>query len=139
MRQVRIRPTADCHRFLALDKRLFPDCDPPETEGRFWFSGVYKGEHVCYASYVLESEGSTAYLERAGVRFDFRGLGLQKKLIKARCNHAKQQGARIAVTYVLGWNVASLNSLISCGFKAYRPEDPWLEDSTDVVYLWKHL
>lgn len=58
---------------------------------------------------------------RSGVVTKWRGQGLQKRLIKARVNMARRHGFSSVITYVLDWNLASANSLISCGFKLYTP------------------
>jgi predicted GNAT family acetyltransferase len=64
------------------------------------------------------------YLSRAGVLSQFRGCGLQKRMIKQRLQYAKQQGWAWVTTDTCE-NVASSNSLITCGFKMFKPEFPW--------------
>lgn len=65
------------------------------------------------------------YLARAGVLLEFRGRGLQKKLIRLRCNAARRAGATHVVTDTHRTNHPSSNSLIACGFKLYTPQDKW--------------
>jgi GNAT superfamily N-acetyltransferase len=61
-----------------------------------------------------------AYLSRAGVVPEFRGHGLQKRLIRARLAWARRAGLKAAYTYTLR-NPASANSLIACGFRSFYP------------------
>jgi GNAT superfamily N-acetyltransferase len=64
------------------------------------------------------------YLCRAGVLPAHRGQGLQKRLIRARIQVAKEKGMNWLVTDTND-NPASGNSLIACGFKLFEPTVPW--------------
>lgn len=66
----------------------------------------------------------TGYLARAGVVKRYRGLGLQKALIRTRLKYAAHQGWHLALTETYD-NPPSANSLISCGFRMYHPKKPW--------------
>ncbi len=134
---IRIRPTTAVRRIAGLDKRLFPEDDPPHYEGQHWFLGTHRGDVACYAGYRLVDDGKTAFLTRAGVSPSYQGQGLQKKLIKARLRHAKEQGATQALTYVIHDNTASLNSLIKVGFSFYEPEEPY--EGGPFLYLRRAL
>jgi hypothetical protein len=50
---------------------------------------------------------------------------------------AKALGNKEIITYVAHWNCPSLNSLIACGYRFYRPADKWAGSSS--VYLRKRL
>jgi GNAT superfamily N-acetyltransferase len=55
---------------------------------------------------------------------EFRGQGLQKRLIRIRLKTAKAIGMNWAVTDTYD-NPASGNNMIACGFKLFIPSDPW--------------
>jgi ribosomal protein S18 acetylase RimI-like enzyme len=58
---------------------------------------------------------------RAWVHKSFRGMGVQKRMIRIRLKRAKEF-CRIAITYTTLDNYPSVNNLTSCGFKYYNPE-----------------
>ena len=109
---------------LELDRRCFPTDGAVETDDdSYWwvvwdsekpvaFGGMRPCQHKA-------NEGMAAFT-RCGVARDYRGQGIQKRLIKARVAHARRLGLKQVVTYVKNWNLASANSLIGCGFKLYR-------------------
>ena len=66
--------------------------------------------------------GNCGYLCLAGIKYSYRGLGLQKQLIKKRIEFAKRKGWDYVFTDTY-FNIPSANSLISCGFKMYEPKD----------------
>lgn len=72
-------------------------------------------------SYRTELGG---YLSRAGVLRSHRGHGIQKQLIRTRVDYARTQGWTQVVSDTCE-NPASSNSLISCGFRIFAPENPW--------------
>jgi GNAT superfamily N-acetyltransferase len=71
----------------------------------------------------------------AGVHEEYRGRGLQKRLIRARVRHAKRIGWKYAITYTID-NPPSENSLIGCGFKRYAPADPYVKGTAN---YWRKL
>jgi GNAT superfamily N-acetyltransferase len=112
-----------------LDKLLFESDEPVKPEGSWWWvARDWRGRAMAFAGMRAckhEANEGLALLTRAGVRARHRGQGLQKKLIKARVALAKRQGFREVITYVLGWNLASANSLIACGFRLYTPQEKY--------------
>jgi L-amino acid N-acyltransferase YncA len=78
-----------------------------------------------------------ALLTRAGVIPAWRGMGIQKKLIRLRTRKAKNLGYKTAIAYVMGMNCASSNALIGCGFRLYEPANLYAGEKA--VYLRKHL
>jgi RimJ/RimL family protein N-acetyltransferase len=108
---------------LELDRRVFPTDGAVEPDDACYWWIVWDGDKpVAFAGLrpcqEKVNEGMAA-LTRCGVIRDYRGLGLQKKLIRARVRMAKRLGLRQVVAYVKKWNLASANSLIRCGFKLY--------------------
>lgn len=138
---VRIRRVADYRAAAAMDLILFPTDEPiDDPDSHIWFVGSDNGKAVCYASMKVLAGADTgsAYLSRCGVLRSHRGQGLQKRLLKARERAAKAEGLTgYLITYTVTDNAPSINSLISCGFKAFSPDLPWA--GTDVVYFRKKL
>lgn len=111
-----------------LDEVFAPnewDSAPRFTEGHWWVA--YKdGEAAGFAGMVPSARTPNAgYLKAAGVLKQFRGYGLQKRLIKKRLDHAKKLGWTHVVTETINHNSASANSLIACGFRMFSPEPGW--------------
>jgi ribosomal protein S18 acetylase RimI-like enzyme len=87
-------------------------------------SGLTVKEIVGYAGHRLPPElPGMAFLSRSGVLPEARGIGIQKRLIRARLAHIRRHspGVTHAVTYTAVSNAASSNSLIACGFKLFWP------------------
>jgi RimJ/RimL family protein N-acetyltransferase len=125
---------------LPLDQECFPSDHRPVLENSLWWVVWCGKEPVGYAGLrVCENTQNKGlgFLSRAGVVAKHRGKGLQKRLVRAREAEARALGLTDLVTYVAHWNSASINSLIACGYKFYRPADRWAGSSS--VYLRKRL
>lgn len=125
---------------LALDEVCFPHDDRVSVEDSLWWL-VWRGkEPIGYAGLrpcqTPQNDG-LGFLCRVGVVSEHRGRGLQKRLIRVREAAAKAIGLRELVTYCVPWNCPSINSLIACGYKFYRPETKW--GGAGAVYLRKRL
>jgi len=123
---------------LQLDKRCFPSDTRCEASDSYWWF-LYVGRRLAgYASLSTREEASgIGYLYRAGVLHAFRGRGLQRRLIQARVKHARRLGLKQLITYTSRSNLASANSLISCGFRLYMPAYRW--GFEDALYFNKVL
>lgn len=125
---------------LPLDQECFPSDHRPVLENSLWWV-VWRGrEPVGYAGLrVCENAQNKGlgFLSRAGVLRKHRGRGLQRRLIRAREAEARSLGLTDLVTYVALWNCPSLNSLVACGYRFYRPADKW--GGKESVYLRKRL
>jgi len=101
----------------------------------WWFLARDKAGAVAgFAGMVPSARwGDTVYFCRAGVLETHRGKGLQKRLIRARVNHARKLGYKWVITNTYE-NPASANSLISCGFRVFTPSKPWAAEGTT---YWK--
>ena len=125
---------------MALDEICFPGDDRVNPAGALWWI-VWQGKTpVAYAGLRLCQDPRNlglAFLNRAGVVPGHRGRGLQKRLIRARIAAARQLAVNELVTYVMTYNVASINSLVSSGFRFYCPATKW--GGTSAVYLCKAL
>lgn len=118
---------------LELQRATAPTDDPEDPSEGYWWLAYHGVQPVAFASIrQLRYVPGTGFLSRSGVLREHRGNGLQKRLIKARLAKAPKAGWSRVVTYTLWNNPASSNSLISCGFRLYLPETPWVGD--DVAY-----
>lgn len=109
----------------ALDELCFPDDDRVKVDGALWWIAWHGQSAVGYAGMRIcqnEHNKGLAFLCRVGVVREHRGHGLQRRMLRARESAARAMGVRELVTYCVPWNCASINSLASCGYKAYRPE-----------------
>lgn len=66
----------------------------------------------------------TGYLKRAGVLKEFRGSGLQRKLITVRERKARRMGLEMMLTDTTD-NPVSSNSLIRAGYRIFEPAYRW--------------
>lgn len=125
---------------LPLDQQCFPSDHRPTLENSLWWVIWHNGEPVGYAGLRVcqnpQNKG-LGFLSRAGVVAKHRGKGLQKRLIRAREATARALGLNELVTYVAHWNSPSINSLVACGYRFYRPADKW--GGKESVYLRKRL
>lgn len=90
------------------------------------FAGVTQSVRWC----------DTGYLCRGGVIRSHRGQGIQRRLIRVRERKAREIGWNwlISDTYQ---NPASANSLIGCGYRIFKPSQPWSFDGA--IYWRKRL
>jgi RimJ/RimL family protein N-acetyltransferase len=125
---------------LALDEICFPHDDRVNPDGSLWWIVWHGKTPVAYAGMRLCKDPRNlglAFLNRAGVVPGHRGRGLQKRLIRARVAAARGLAVNELVSYCMNYNVASINSLVNCGFRFYLPATKW--GGTAAVYLCKPL
>lgn len=118
-----------------LQKSCLPADDLYDNDQAVWWV-VYDGSipvgFACAAPSKRWSD--TIYLARAGITRQYRGKGLQKRLIKLRCTWAKRHGYTWAISDTTD-NIPSANNLIACGFKMYNPT--WPYGVKETLY-WKY-
>ena len=125
---------------LPLDEECFPHDHRVSLDGSMWWLAYRKEEPVAYAGLRPCREAHNAglgFLCRVGVVARHRGHGLQRRLIRAREAAARSLGLRELVTYVVLWNCPSINSLVRCGYRFYRPATKW--GGKTALYLCKRL
>lgn len=125
---------------LPLDEICFPHDDRITTADSLWWIAWHGKQPVAYAGLRLCREPHNlglAFLCRVGVVPEHRGRGLQKRLIRTRERAAQRLAVTELVTYCVPWNCASINSLITCGYKFYRPRTKY--GGAGAVYLRKVL
>jgi GNAT superfamily N-acetyltransferase len=125
---------------LALDEQCFPQDARVNLDGSLWWLVYHGQEPVGYAGLrpcQRPQNAGVGFLCRVGVVPAHRGRGLQKRLVAAREAAARRLGLTELVTYCVVWNCASINSLVACGYRFYRPATKW--GGAGAVYLRKML
>lgn len=125
---------------LALDEICFPEDYRITTAEALWWVVWCGRRPVGYGGLRPCREAHNrgmGFLCRAGVIREHRGRGLQKRLIVARERVARRMGLKRLVTYCVPYNAASINSLISCGYRVYCPGTKW--GGAGAIYFGKNL
>ena len=102
----------------ALDARVFYGCGNEFKSNRDWWVVISGNRIVAYCG-CLYSDGVCIFV-RAWVHADYRGRGLQRKMIRQRIKAARRD-CTTAITYTTADNYASANNLIKEGFLLYHP------------------
>ena len=116
-----------------LDKVVFYGCGNEFLSNREWWVILDNKQIIAYCGSIYRE--NICIFNRAWVKTEYRGLGLQKILINLRLKEAK--GNDVAITYTTLDNYASANNLIDCGFKLYNPEYGYA--GRDKLYFKKSL
>ncbi len=125
---MRISQTKDLDLIQQLDVEWFGEDGFDDYEEAKWWIASEGSNLVAYAGLIFWGQG-IAFLNRGCVNPLYRGLGIQKQLIRHRVSYCKRKKWKKAITYTSPDNLASANSLISCGFKLYAPANLYgLED-----------
>jgi len=131
---MKIRRSNDIALIKSLDKICLPGC--VWYPGEYWWVVLDGDTPVGYAGLAHSRQWqSTGYLCRAGIIPEYRGRGLQKRLIYVRIKLARKLGFVALVTDTRR-NPSSANSLIACGFKLYEPQAPWSFVDANYWRLW---
>lgn len=77
------------------------------------------------------------FLMLAGVLPAHQGQGLQRRMIRVREREAKALGFEGCITYTID-NPASANNLIRCGYKLYKPAEPYANNKA-ALYWRRYL
>jgi GNAT superfamily N-acetyltransferase len=93
-----------------------PEFEDLDCSGEVWAVLGKDGSLIATAGAVLDTDIRDVRFTFCVVRPEQRGTGVQQKLIRARTWWAKRQGAMSLQTYAHKDNVASLISLLKCGF-----------------------
>lgn len=110
---------------LELQKICLPDDKVFEPSDGYWWIAYAGDLPIAFAGLTASrSQHRGGYLCRAGVVPGYRGLGLQRRLIRVRERFAKKLGWKVLVTDTF-MNPSSSNNLISCGYRQFSPDIPW--------------
>jgi GNAT superfamily N-acetyltransferase len=128
------RDTYEKLRELDYTNPNFKGCADEFQFNREWWVIIDQGEIVAYCGSIY-SKGICIF-NRAWVHKDYRGQGIQRRMIKTRLK-AASTFCHIAITYTTLDNFPSANNLISCGFRLYLPEYSY--GGSDKLYFQKLL
>jgi len=117
-----------------LDARVFYGCGNKFLKNRDWW--VIERGNVIIAYCGCWYNQSVCMFNRAWVHPNYRGQGIQTRMIKARLKAAKED-CTIAITYTTIDNPKSANNLIKAKFKLYIPSYQYA--GADKIYFSKHL
>jgi GNAT superfamily N-acetyltransferase len=102
-----------------------------------WFTIEIEGKLIAFAGTVpFVPFPDVAYFKRVAVLPEYRGYGLQAKLMDAAENAAALAGYRRMVSTTDIVNVHSSNNFIKRGWRLTNPEKPWEPTS---LYWYKDL
>lgn len=113
---------------LTDDVEVWLAFDPPMDEPVAFGVLVDRGHDIT-------PDRSGWHLRMAGTLPEYQRRRLQRRLIRARVAYAFAHGAECVRTYTRPDNAECMRALIACGFRPYRPEDPYRGES--FVY-WRH-
>lgn len=138
----RVHKVADLHTVAALAGGLFRAEEIPDfacSRSAWWLGRGQDGTPVAFAGarVLTHPNRGLGFLSLAGVLPSARGQGMQRRLIRVRIAWARALGLSGLVTYTSPDNVISANNLISCGFRLYRPQEPW--GLASGIYLARRL
>lgn len=124
-----------------LHDEIFGDSAPQvQPERGYWWLAFSANESRELAGFCglteTYADASLGYLKRAGVLLGHRGQGLQRRFVRVREAQARKLNMRALVTDTSD-NPSSANNLITCGYRIYRPENPWAFNHT--IYWSKDL
>lgn len=117
-----------------LDRHVFPNCGNEFLNNRVWWVMEDCGKIIAYCGCIY-SEGVCIF-NRAWVHRNYRGNGIQRKMIKARLKAAKEY-CHVAITYTTFDNIHSANNLIKNKFTLYNPSFAYV--GRDKLYFKRDL
>lgn len=133
----RVNGAAKSEELIDIQKHCLPDDKPLDPAFGDWWIAYAGSEVVGFCCLKPSSRFSdVAYFARAGVHRDYRGRGLQKRLIKVREARARERGFNW-MTSDTTLNPASSNNLVACGFKLFLPQKPW--GPKKAIYFKKYI
>ena len=121
-----------------LDSHCFHAADPAleRTARTHWWVVGPATAPLAYASVRPSTRwADCVYFARAGVAPEARGLGLQRRLVRARLRWAARNAYMYAITDTLASNVQSANNLVREGFRVFWPHPANLWAGTGALYL----
>lgn len=106
-----------CFKYIVAD---------PSKEENIWWIMYHDSDAIGFASISPSRTYPVigVYLSSAGILPKYRGMGLQKRLIRVRLRYAKALGKKWAISETV-LNPSSANNLIACGFRSFQPDNPW--------------
>lgn len=123
---VRIEQADDGRRWLRyLDGECFPDDKPLRLVDAYEWYLVSSGKSSALDAFCgwrpINDMQAHGFLSRAGVLPTARGQGLHKFMIDLREDAMRKAGQAVSITYTEACSVASMRSLVACGYKPFEP------------------
>lgn len=114
---------ADEALIARLDAICFPIDAPPTFVGAHWLIGWTKTTPTSYCAWKpVDHDGTPAGFQyRGGVLPDWRGHGLQRRMLRLREQAMRAAGLVLSVTYTDADGAASMRNLIAEGYRPYAP------------------
>jgi GNAT superfamily N-acetyltransferase len=113
----------DEQRIARMDAVCFPLDTPAILAGADWSIGWDGATPAAYCAWkTAEHDGvAVGFHYRGGVLPDYRGRGLQRRMLRRRESEMRERGLKKAVTYTDADGAASMRSLIAEGYRPYVP------------------
>lgn len=113
----------DERQIARMDAICFPLDAPATFAGAEWLIGWDGETPAAYCAWkTVEHDGvAVGFHYRGGVLPAYRGLGLQRQMVRLREARMRAQGLTAAVTYTDADGAASMRSLIAEGYRPYAP------------------
>jgi GNAT superfamily N-acetyltransferase len=90
-----------------------------------WWLAMDGGVVAGFCGLRIYREAKCAFLCLSGVSPGYRGLGLQRRMIRVRERLARKCRCERIITYTSPDNYWSANNLIRCGYTLYNPRWEW--------------
>jgi len=106
-----------------MDRICFPLDTPAVFAGAQWLIGWDGDKPAAYCAWkTVEHDGvPVGFHYRGGVLPDYRGQGLQRRMLHLREDEMRRHGLAKAVTYTDADGAASMRNLIAEGYRPYAP------------------
>lgn len=129
------RCAAEINSFNGLFPDAFEALKPRHLRDGYWWLVHDAGRVVGFAGMVpFEPFPKVGYLKRAAILADYRGHGLQGKLMGLREERARSlTNWTCLISECAVGNVASANNFIRAGYRLVEVERPWEKDTL----FWK--
>lgn len=114
--KIKILTNNEVYQYPGLPEAILQMNGRLDLPNRFWFVIINGTQWVGYGGY-RKIDNERVYSGPTFIKEEFRGKGLQRKLIRARIAQAKKDGYKESVSCVDNYNHHSGNNLIAEGYR----------------------